>query len=114
MTWGGFAGVRLYVVNADADSVSMIDPVARKLVAEVALGKPALAVDGTFTPSVMPRALAVSPDGKTLYVSGERAGALFAIDVASSRIRSVKVGSAPIGVLVAADGTGVYVACAQD
>jgi len=108
------AGDRLYVVNADADSVSMIDPTARKLVTEVALGKPVLAGDGTFTPSVMPRALAVSPDGKTLYVSGERAGALFAIDVASSRIRSVKVGSEPIGVLVAADGSAVYVACAQD
>ncbi|HEY6039518.1 MAG TPA: hypothetical protein VIV58_34800 [Kofleriaceae bacterium] len=108
------AGDRLFVVNADADSVSVIDPAARRLVAEVALGKPVLGADGTFTPSVMPRALAVSPDGKTLFVTGERAGALFAIDVASSRIRSVKVGSEPIGVLVAADGTAVYVACAQD
>jgi YVTN family beta-propeller protein len=105
------SGDRLFVVNADADSVSVIDPVARKLVAEVALGTPVLDSNGAFTPSVMPRALAVA--GTTLYVTGERAGALFAIDLASLKVRSVAVGSEPIGVLVAPDG-GVFVACSQD
>ncbi len=109
------AGDRLFVVNADTDSVSIIDPVARSLVAEVVLGTPMLdPTTGAYTPSVMPRALAVSPDDATLYVTGQRAGALFAIDLASLDVRSVAVGSEPIGVLVDPDGTAVFVACAQD
>jgi len=106
------AGDRLYVVNADADSVSVVDPHAKKLLSEIALGTPVHSSDGTYTPSVMPRALAVSLDGKTLYVTGERASALFAIDLASSQVRSVQVGSEPIGVVVGPDA--VYVACSQD
>lgn len=109
------AGDRLFVVDPDTDSVAVIDPAARSLIAEVALGTPVLdPATGTFTPSVMPRALAVSPDGATLYVTGERAGALFAIDLASSEVHSVAVGSEPIGVLVDPDGTAVFVASAQD
>ncbi|CAN5614745.1 hypothetical protein BH11MYX1_BH11MYX1_46230 [soil metagenome] len=106
-------GDRLYVVNADADSISVIDPRSRELVTEIALGAPVLDEDGTFTPSVMPRALALSPHGEMLYVTGERAGALFAIDLATSQVRSIEVGSEPIGVLVAPDGS-VFVACSQD
>ncbi|HEY1546419.1 MAG TPA: hypothetical protein VGG28_01295 [Kofleriaceae bacterium] len=107
-------GDRLYVVNADADSVSIVDPIARTLIGEIALGVPVLAADGAYTPSVMPRALALSLDGATLYVTGERAGALFAIDLASSHVRSVAVGSEPIGVVVAPDGSAIFVACSQD
>jgi YVTN family beta-propeller protein len=104
------SGERLYVVNADADSVSVIDTTSRTLVAEISLGTP---VNGdSFTPSVMPRALAVS--GNTLFVSGQRAGKLFAIDLDTQHIRSVAVGSEPIGVLVSPDGKTVYVACSQD
>src|SRR5689334_7290170 len=84
------AGDRLFVVNADADSISVLDPVARTLVREISLGTPVLdATTGAYTPSVMPRALAVSHDGTTLYVTGQRAGALFAIEVASATVRSV-------------------------
>jgi YVTN family beta-propeller protein len=109
------AGDRLFVVDADTDSVSVIDPATRSLVTEISLGTPLLdTATGAYTPSVMPRALAVSPDGATLFVTGERAGALFAIDVASSQIRSVAVGSEPIGVIVDPDGTAVFVACSQD
>lgn len=109
------AGDRLFVVNADADSVSIIDPRTRALLAEVSLGTPLQdAATGAFTPTVMPRALAVSPDGATLYVTGQRAGLLFAIDVASQAVRSVAVGSEPAGVLVSPGGDAVFVACAQD
>lgn len=109
------AGDRLFVVNADSDSVSVIDPAARSLVAEIALGTPVIdPATGAFTPSVMPRALAVAPDGATLYVTGERAGDLFAIELASRDVRSVAVCSEPIGVLVDPEGTAVFVACAQD
>ena len=106
----------VYVVNADSDSVSVIDPVARSLVAEILLAgaRPAPAADGTFTPAVQPRALVLSPDGATLYVSGERSGQLYAIDVATRDVRSVAVGSEPVGVAVSPDGATVFVACSQD
>ncbi|MFT3692059.1 MAG: hypothetical protein QM831_02880 [Kofleriaceae bacterium] len=103
------AGDRLYVVDPDADAVSIIDPATRTLVDEISLGHPDTS-GGRFTPSVMPRALAVDAD--TLYVTGQRAGRLFAIDLATHAIRTVAVGSEPIGVLIA-DGS-VYVACSQD
>jgi DNA-binding beta-propeller fold protein YncE/mono/diheme cytochrome c family protein len=109
------SGDRLFVVNADADSISVLDPVARVLVREISLGTPVLdPATGAFTPSVMPRALAVSRDGTTLYVTGQRAGALFSIAVASATVRSVEVCSEPIGVLVSPDDADVFVACAQD
>jgi YVTN family beta-propeller protein len=106
----------IYVVNADADSVSILDPQARSLVAEVLLAgsHPMPAADGTFTPAVQPRALALSPDGKTLYVTGERSGMLYAIDLASRDVHSVAVGSEPVGVVVSPDGETVFVACSQD
>jgi len=106
----------IYVVNADADSVSILDPQARSLVTEILLAPaaPVPAADETFTPAVQPRALALAPDGATLYVTGQRSGMLYAIDLASRAVRSVAVGSEPIGVVVSPDGDTVYVACSQD
>jgi YVTN family beta-propeller protein len=109
-------GRTVYVVNADADSVSVIDAASRALTAEILLApaRPAPDARGAYTPAVMPRALALAPDGATLYVTGERAGAVFAIDLATRQVRSVAVGSEPIGVVVSADGSTVFVACSQD
>ena len=108
-------GATIFVVNADLDSVSILDAHARTLTAEIALGPaPAAAADGSFAPAVMPRALALSPDGATLYVTGERAGKLYAIDLATRATESVAVGSEPIGVAVSPDGANVYVACSND
>src|SRR5690242_8693123 len=61
-------GATVFVVNADADSVSLIDTKARTLSAEVLLAgaHPAVDASGNYTPAVMPRALALSPDGTTL------------------------------------------------
>ncbi len=108
-------GKTLYVVNADSDSISVLDAQARSLTAEIPLG-PAPAVDGNgnFAPAIMPRALALSPDGATLYVTGQRSGMLYAVDVASKQIRSVAVGSEPVGVVVSGDGAWVFAASSQD
>jgi len=109
-------GATLFVVNPDSDSLSIVDLRARTLVAEVLLAgvRPTVDASGAFTPAVMPRALAVSPDDTTVFVTGERAGKLFGVDVATHEVRSVAVGSEPIGVTVSADGFFVFVACSQD
>ncbi|HMG21547.1 MAG TPA: hypothetical protein VK607_09535, partial [Kofleriaceae bacterium] len=88
----------------------------RALVAEILLAPahPVPDAHGGYTPAVMPRALALAPDGATLYVTGQRAGALFAIELATRRVRSVAIGSEPVGVAVSADGATVFAACAQD
>ena len=106
----------VYVVNADTDSVSIVDPRGRSLVAEIRLAPAPPAVDdgGAFTPAVTPRALALAPDAATLYVTGQRAGRLYAIDLATRAVRSTPVGSEPVGVLVSPDGKRVFVALAQD
>ncbi len=107
-------GATVFVVNPESDSVSLIDTRTRAAL-EILLADSLPAPDaGQFAPAVMPRALALAPDGATLYVTGERAGALFAIDLASQSVRSVHVGSEPIGVLVREDGAAIYVACSQD
>jgi DNA-binding beta-propeller fold protein YncE len=106
-------GTRLYVVNADVDSISVIDTSERQLIDTYMLAPlPTVGSDGTYTPAVMPRALALSPDGTTLFATGERSGMLYAIDLASRAQTSVAVCSEPIGVL-AGDGAQ-YVACSQD
>nr|HEX4315102.1 hypothetical protein [Kofleriaceae bacterium] len=110
-------GKTLYVVNADADSVSVIDTASKALTKEILLGGAHPAVDGSgaYTPAIMPRALALSPDGATLWVTGERAGALFAVDAATGVVSSpIAVGSEPVGVVASADGAAVFVACSQD
>ena len=110
-------GATLYVVNADADSISILDAKGRKLVREVLLAgaHPAVDASGAYTPSVLPRAITISPDGATLYVVGERSGKLYAVDAASGAISgSVAVGSEPIGVVLSADGSKAFVAASQD
>ena len=111
-------GGRLFVVNPEADSVSELDTAGRALVREILLGPHAPAADpttGAFIPAVMPRAVAVSPDGARLYVTGQRSGALHVLDVASGTVvGTVAVGSEPVGVIVSPDGASVFVASSQD
>ncbi len=110
-------GSLLFVVHPDADSVSVLSVATRGIVHEIALGPaaPILSTTGRYEPSVGPRALALDGAASTLYVTGQRSGRLYAIDVASGAVaRSTAVCSEPIGVLVSADDASVFVACAQD
>jgi len=110
-------GRLLFVVNPDADSVSVLDVRTRVLEREIALADavPALDGAGNYAPAILPRSVALSPSGATLYVTAERANALLVVDVASGRVQSrVPVGSEPIGVVVSPAGDSVYVACSQD
>jgi YVTN family beta-propeller protein len=59
-----------------------------------------------------PESFAISPDGKTLYVSNEDAAEMSVLDLESGNIRGrVKVGEEPEGVTVRPDGRVVYVSC---
>jgi YVTN family beta-propeller protein len=112
----------LYVVNADSDTVSIIDTASRKLLQEIQLGSgPVMGpvVDGNprYTPAVEPRYLALSPARGMLYVTGKHSspGTLYGIDVATGKVTgTVQVGSEPAGVLVAPDESAIYVAVSQE
>jgi YVTN family beta-propeller protein len=111
-------GARLFVVHPDADSVSVIALASRSISREVLLASVAPSVDPSskrFDPSVGPRALALDSSASTVYVTGQRSGKLYAIDAAAGAVKgSVAVCSEPVGVLVSADDSKVFVACAQD
>ena len=58
-----------------------------------------------------PLSVAVSPDGKTLYVSDRTAGCVTVLDTASGKkIRDVKIGGEPNGLCLSSDGKTLYVA----
>lgn len=110
-------GATLFVANPDADSVSVIDAPGRTLVKEIPLGDapPAPDASGAYAPRVMPRTLTLSPDEKTLYVTGQRSGKVHVIDVATRAVTSAAaVCSEPVGVLASSDGGSVFVACSRD
>ncbi len=103
----------LWVVNPDADSVSVIDPSTRALVAEIALGSAPPAVDPTtqrYEPSVKPRALAILPGDKKVYVAGQTANQVYVVDAMQRRVvTSIVVGAEPTGIVAAPDGRAIYV-----
>jgi YVTN family beta-propeller protein len=85
-----------------ADGIGVIDIATGRLV-------------GTLESGPDPETFALSPDGKTLYVSNEDTGRLSAVDTVSGRIRgSAAVGIEPEGVAVRPDGKVVYVTCEGD
>ncbi len=58
-----------------------------------------------------PLALAVSPDGKTLYVSDKTAGCVVVLDPAAGKpLREIAVPGEPHGLALSADGKTLYVA----
>src|SRR5579863_7603437 len=101
----------LWVVNPESDSVALVAPVKRSLVSEIALG-PTPAQDPTtmrFDPAIRPRALAITPDDKRVFVAGQVAGKVYVIDAASHAVTgSITVGTEPTAVVVSQDGNSVY------
>jgi YVTN family beta-propeller protein len=81
------------------DGIGVVDLKSQKLIS-------------TYQSGADPETFALSPDGKTLYVSNEDSGQLSAVDVTKGSVTStVAVGSEPEGVAVSADGRVVYVTC---
>lgn len=108
---------QLWVVNPDADSVSLLDMQSRSLLAEIALGDGIPAVDRStsrYDPAITPRSLTLLPDESKLYVAGQTANRVYVVDTATRQVmHSIAVGSEPVAVLAAPDGHAVFVVCYQ-
>ena len=90
-----------YVLNFDSSNVTPIDTATNT-------GRPAI----TLVPSVFPQDMAISPDGATLYVTGDQdARGLIPIRTADRTVQpSIPVGGNPLGVAVTPNGSIAYVA----
>ena len=83
--------------DRSADGIGVVDIQTRKLLTVIKSGTD-------------PEQLAVSPDGKSVFVANEDAGQLTVIDADSGQIvQTFKVGDEPEGVTVRPGGTQVYV-----
>ncbi|MBN1489587.1 MAG: cell surface protein [Phycisphaerae bacterium] len=91
-------GARLFVANADANEIAIVD-VERGV------------VTGTIAMPALPTGLVLSPDGITLYVTcASPRGTVQCIDVRSGQLRgAIGVGHTPTGPAVNRDGTRLYV-----
>lgn len=101
VVWQAPAGgnARVWVVNADGDSVSVFDAASLTKLGEVAVG-------------TSPRSAALAPDG-SLWVVNKEAASLSVIDTSTLMVvRTVPLprASQPHGIVFAPDGSAAYVA----
>ena len=100
-----------YVSNGNNDSVSIVHPGTLKELSRVSLSV-LEGVDGRIK-GVQPVALALSPDGRKLYVAEAGINAVAVVDVSGSDatvLGHIPVGWWPSGVQVSADGKTLFVA----
>ena len=86
---------RLYVVNSDADSVSVIDTMTDRVMEKIDVRLSETAKGG-----ISPEGLALSEDEKTLFVANAHANAVAVVQLAStpaSNLRSKLLGFIPTG-----------------
>ncbi|UFP96757.1 beta-propeller fold lactonase family protein [Gloeobacter morelensis] len=101
---------RLYVVNGNSDSLSVIDPVTNNVVRTISLARPGYKYKGSN-----PNAIAFSPDGKKLYVTLGVENAVAVVDQASGKVEGrIPTGWYPNSVSVAAGGSKLFVVNAKD
>lgn len=99
-------GTRLYVANANSDTVSIIDT-ATDTIAQTLGAKPMESLPFGSAPN----ALCVSPDGTTLYIANGGNNLLGVLDLASGKMRGlIPTGWYPGAVETANNGTMICVA----
>jgi DNA-binding beta-propeller fold protein YncE len=97
---------RLFVANANSDSVSIIDTDAVRIVSTVHLSPFGLPLKG-----VAPTALAIAPDGRTLYVALGGLNAVAVVSVPEGSVRGlIPTSWYPNHLVLNADGTKLAVA----
>ncbi len=93
-----------YIANAASDSISLVDIVAAKVVKEIPLKWGKLNIFGA-----MPNALAISRDGKTLYIACGGDNAIAEMELPSGKIRGYRpAGYFPSGLTLSTDGKTLY------
>jgi len=105
----GADGRMLYVANANSDTITVIDTVARRAIHTISVR-----LDASLPFGSAPHALSLSRDGKTLYVAngGNNAIAVITLNAAESSTSRVK-GFIPAAWYpggVATDGKHIYIA----
>ena len=98
-------GAMLYVVNGNADTVSVVDTARDAVTATIPLARP-----GDRYAGANANGLALSPDGTRLYVTLGAENAVAVIDLARRRVLGrIPTGWYPTGVAVSRDGRALYV-----
>ena len=95
---------RVYFTNGPKNHVMVFDTATRSFAASIPVGG-------------LPRGIAITPDGKTLYVANQASSSVFVIEVESLEVTDtigIPGGGAPFGVAVTPDGASVYVTSAED
>jgi YVTN family beta-propeller protein len=97
--------LRLYVANGDLDEIEVIDTTKDVVTSRISVARPGYNYKGSS-----PNSLALSPDGKTLYVTLGGENAVAVIDVASQKLLGrIPTGWYPSSVTVSADGKSLFV-----
>jgi YVTN family beta-propeller protein len=103
-------GSKLYVVNGDSDSVSVIDTEKEKVVETIDLRR-----NGYPYKGANPNSAALSPDEKTLYVTLGGENAVAVVDLAQGEVAGrIPTAWYPNSVSVSADGKRVFVVNAKN
>jgi YVTN family beta-propeller protein len=91
------AAPKAYVGNFADNTVSVLDTGAGKIVATIPV------VQG-------PHGMAITPDGRTVYVAGDGSSAVSVIDTATDKVvKTVEVGKSPNGLTLTPDGKQLLV-----
>jgi YVTN family beta-propeller protein len=96
---------RLYVLNSDQETVSVIDTVSDTVTSTISLLSSPDAPTGVF-----PLGASLSPDGSTLYVAAAAKNSVEAVDLASLKVLgSIPAGWYPLAVEASKDGKKLFV-----
>lgn len=92
------AATKAYVGNFADNTVSVIDTAAGKVIATIPVAQG-------------PHGMAITRDGRTVYVTGDGSSSMSAIDTATDRVvKTVEVGKSPNGLALTPDGRLILVA----
>lgn len=99
-------GRRAYVSSENGAAITVVDARAHKALGHVAI--PSTGVTGPL--GARPMGLALTADGKTLYVANGRGGTISVVDTVARRVASTiaGVGARPWGLALSADGKTLY------